>query len=78
MVVERGQSDHMEPFDIELSVLSHDVGMVPAYHTGGGMIVMRMGHQNDVGRGVGRLDPDGLAVMGVHDDRQLGIGELEA
>ena len=78
MIVERGQSVHMEPFDIELPVLSHDVGMVPANHAGCGMIVMRMGHQNDVGRGVGRLYPYGLAVMGVHDDGQLGIGELEA
>ena len=77
-VVERAVSFHLQPLDFEIPASGHDVLMVAGYDPGGTVVVVVMGHQDDVRGGRGRLDAQGTPVMWVDDDLERRILEFEA
>ena len=73
----------MEPldgqsFDVEHPFASEDIVVFSPDHADGVVVVVVVGHQDDVRRHRRRFDADGASIVGIDDHCQPGVSELEA
>ena len=68
---------HSQSLDVEQSVLGQDIGVITTNRPDSVVIIMVVRYQDNVRRHGRGLDADGAAVVGVHNDGDIRVSELE-